>query len=94
MSETASAFLIWLPAGTLLPFIISRLTGSDWQEALIEASLFAVLGLLIYPTLFALMVTHTIGYPNIESLFVAGFALAGLTVIGYRRKIGRGRPRY
>lgn len=94
MDETARAFLIWVPAGTLIPFLISRLTGADWRSATIEAALFAALGLLIYPTLFALIVVHIVGYPNVEALFLAGFALAALTVLGYRRSIGSGRPRY
>ncbi|MDI3340381.1 MAG: hypothetical protein QJR03_07580 [Sphaerobacter sp.] len=94
MDETARAFLIWVPAGTLLPFLVSRLTGADWRSSTIEAALFAALGLLIYPTMLALIVVHIVGYPNVELLFLAGFALAALTVVGYRRGIAGGRPRY
>ena len=94
MDETARAFLLWVPAGTLIPFRLSRITGVDWRSATIEAALLAALGLLIYPTLFALVVVHIVGYPNVEALFLAGFVLAALTVLGYRRSIGSGRPRY
>lgn len=94
MDETVRAFLIWLPAATLLPFVISRLTGADWRSAAIEATLFAALGLLIYPTLFALLFVPLFGQPNVEALFLVGFAVAALTVIGYRRSIASGRPRY
>lgn len=87
MSEAETALIIWLPAGTLLPFLISRLTGSDWRGATIEAALFAAFGLLIYPTLLALISVRFFDRPNIEALFLAGFALAALTVLGFRRGI-------
>lgn len=93
MSETAAAFLIWLPAGTLVPFAVSLLTGADRQQAVIEAALFAVLGLLIYPTMLALITVRFVGRPNIALLFLIGFALAALTVVGYRRALGPPRRR-
>lgn len=93
MSDGATALLIWLPAGTLLPFIVSRVLGADWRGAVIEAALFAALGLLIYPTLLALIVARFVRHPNVELLFLGGFALAALTVYGYRVSIAQGRRR-
>jgi hypothetical protein len=54
MSELLAAFLIWLPLGTLVPLLIARVTGSDWRGALIEASFFATMGLIVFPILIAL----------------------------------------
>lgn len=87
MNDGAVAVLIWLPAGTILPFIVSRLTGADRQAAIIEAAIFAFFGLLLYPTLFGLLIVRFVSAPNVEILFGAGFVVAALTVIGYRRGI-------
>lgn len=91
MSADAQALLIWLPAGTLLPFLISRLTGADWRGALVEASFFAVLGLLLYPTLIALLLVRFAGEPPVALLFVAGFVLAALSLLLFRRRANRRR---
>lgn len=87
MGETARALLIWLPAGTLLPFFISRLTGSDWRGAFLEACLFIALGLLLYPTLLGLIAVGIYGVPNVDILYLIGYALATLTLIGIRRRL-------
>ena len=92
MSEAAVTLLIWLPAATLLPFVVSLATGSNWRGAVIEATLFAALGLLIYPTLLALVGSAFTRSPNINALFVTGFALAALSVVLLRRQ-SRGRYR-
>jgi hypothetical protein len=86
MSDVAAAFLIWLPTGTLLPYIVSRLTGAGWRGAFIEASIFACLGLLIYPTLLALITVRFVHYDSADPLFIAGYGLAFLSLLFYRRK--------
>ena len=91
MSESAQALFIWLPAGTLLPFLVARLTGADWRGALVEASLFATLGLLLYPTLIALLIVRFVGQPNVVPLFLGGFALAFLSLLLFRRRANRRR---
>lgn len=93
MSESTRALVIWLPAGTLLPYIISRLTGADRHGAIIEAAIFATFGLLIYPTLFALLTVRFIAHEYVDALFAAGYLLAALTVVGYRRGIAPVRRR-
>jgi hypothetical protein len=93
MTEIETAFLIWLPSGTVLPFLISKLTGSDWRGAFIEASLFAALGLLIYPTALALMTARFVEHTNVTPLFLGGYTLAALTLLLFRRRAA-GRSRY
>lgn len=93
MSDTAAAFLIWLPTGTLLPLIISKLTGAEWRGAFIEASLFACLGLLIYPIMLALATAHFVHFSSANPLFIGGYALAALSLLYYRRR-SRGTTRY
>ncbi|HVX30759.1 MAG TPA: hypothetical protein VHA53_09795 [Nitrolancea sp.] len=93
MSDVAAAFLIWLPTGTLLPFVVSRLTGAGWRGAFIEASIFACLGLLIYPTMLALLTIRFIHYDSPEPLFIAGYLLAFLSLLLYRRR-ARGTNTY
>jgi hypothetical protein len=93
VSDITAAFLIWLPTGTLLPFFVSRLTGAGWRGAFIEASIFACLGLLIYPTMFALLIAPFITLSSADPLFIAGYLLAFLTLLLFRRK-SRGRTRY
>lgn len=91
MSESAQALLIWLPAGTLLPFLVARLTGADWRGALVEAALFAALGLLLYPTLIALLLVRFTGEPNTVALFLGGFVLALVSLLLFRRRANRRR---
>ena len=86
MSEVTAAFVIWLPTGTLLPLIISKLTGAEWRGAFIEASLFACLGLFIYPTMLALITVRFVHLSSVEPLFVASYALSALSVLYYRRR--------
>ena len=92
MSEAAVTLLIWLPAATVLPFVVALATGSNWRGAIIEAALFAALGLLIYPTLIALVISAFTRDPNINALFITGFVLAALSVVLLRRQ-ARGRYR-
>jgi hypothetical protein len=93
VSEATAAFVIWLPTGTLLPFLISKLTGAGWRGAFIEASLFAALGLLIYPTMLALITIRFVHFDSPEPLFVAGYVLAALSLLYYRRR-SHGPRRY
>lgn len=93
MSEVTAAFVIWLPTGTLLPFLISKLTGAEWRSAFIEASLFAALGLLIYPTTLALLTARFVHLTSPEPLFIASYVLAALTLLYYRRR-SHGPRRY
>jgi len=92
-AEWLRAFLIWLPAGTLGPYIVSRWRGADPRLAIIEAGIFALSGLLLYPTLLGLLSARFIDWQRgtvpVESLFVAGFFLAGLTIVLMRRATHR-----
>lgn len=87
--EWLRALLLWLPAGTLGPFIISRVTGADQRLALIEAAVFALCGLLLYPTLLGLLSARFIEWQRgelpVEALFVTGFLLASVTLVLMRR---------
>lgn len=94
VSDTEAALLIWLPAGTIVPFIVSWLTGADWRGAIIEASFFAALGLLIYPTALGLISARFTSQPNVELLFVISFALALGSVLLFRRSANRTHHRF
>ncbi|MCM8748117.1 hypothetical protein NET02_03075 [Thermomicrobiaceae bacterium CFH 74404] len=85
--EVLRAFLLWLPAGTLVPFLLCWRTGSSARLAVIEATIFALGGLLIYPTLLGLISARFFDRPNPEVLFVFGFLLATLTLLGFRRRM-------
>ncbi len=89
----AAAFFIWLPTATVLPFAISKLTGAEWRGAFIEASLFAALGLLIYPTMLALVTARFVRPSSPTPLFIGGYALAALSLLYYRRR-SRGPQKY
>lgn len=92
--EVVRAFLLWLPGGTLAPFLVSWLTGASPRMAVVEASIFAFCGLLVYPTVLGLISARFVDDPNVESLFVMGFVLAALTLVGFRRRtrqLQRGR---
>lgn len=89
MNEAWLAVAFWLPAGTLVPFIISRLTGSDWRGAFIEASLFAALGLMIVPIALGLMSLPFFDEPPINLLYVGGFVVATLALLVFRRQAAR-----
>jgi len=89
LSETIWALGVWLPLGTLLPFVVARLTGNDWRGALIEASIFACFGLLVYPIFFALILVRLTAHPLVQLYFLLGWICAVLTSLGYRRKIMR-----
>ncbi len=86
MSDNTAAFAIWLPAATLLPLIISKLTGAEWRSAFIEMSLFACLGLFIYPTMLALMTIRFVSWTSPEPLFIGGYLLSALSLLYYRRR--------
>lgn len=91
--EVVRAFLLWLPGGTILPFVVSRLTGADTRLALIEAAIFALGSLLVYPTLLGLLSARFVHWQQagtwVEALFVGGFVLAALTIIVMRRATRR-----
>lgn len=93
MADIGRAFFLWLPGGTLLPFIVSRLTGADTRMALIEAGIFALGGLLVYPTFLGLVTARFVNWGSaaawIELLFLAGFFLAALTILAMRRATQR-----
>ena len=93
MADVAAAFFIWLPTATVLPFAISKLTGAEWRGALIEASLFAALGLLIYPTMLALATARFVHLSSPTPLFVVGYILSALSLLYYRRR-SRGPQRF
>ena len=86
MSDTTAAFAIWLPTATIVPLIVSKLTGAEWRSAFIEMSLFACLGLFIYPTMLALMTIRFVHWSSTDPLFVGGYFLATLSVLYYRRR--------
>jgi len=92
-SELLRAFLVWLPGGTILPFLLSKLTGADTRQAFIEAVIFALAGLLVYPTLFGLLSARFVDWSTtgawVESLFIAGFLAAALTLVVMRRTTRR-----
>ncbi|MCX2726170.1 hypothetical protein OO015_01465 [Thermomicrobium sp. 4228-Ro] len=92
-SEVIRAFLLWLPGGTVLPFVVSRLTGADTRLAMIEAAIFALGSLLVYPTLLGLLSARFVQWQAagawVETLFLGGFALAALTIVVMRRATRR-----
>ena len=96
MSEVTIALGIWMPLGTLVPLILSRLTGADWRGAFIEASIFATMGILIFPILFALSLGLVIGEPNVDLIFGISYVLALGCVLAFRRQsnLAEQRRRY
>lgn len=89
MSEITVALGIWMPLGTIVPLILARLTGADWRGAFIEASIFATLGILIFPIVLALTLALIIGQPNVDLLFAASYVLALICVLLFRRQSNR-----
>jgi hypothetical protein len=89
MTEIWIALGIWMPLGTIVPLIVSRLTGADWRGALIEASIFAIMGILIFPILFALTLALMFGQPNVDLIFAVSYVLATLCVVGFRRRANK-----
>lgn len=87
MSEFVVAIGLWLPLGTVVPLVLSKLTGSDWRGAFIEASIFAIMGVLIFPILFALSLALIFGQPNVDLVFAISYALATVCVLLIRRRI-------
>lgn len=92
MSELTAALIIWLPLGTIVPLILARLTGADWRGAFIEASLFATLGLIIFPITIALIVASFTTEPDVNLIFAASYVLALVCVLLFRRHSNRGEP--
>ncbi len=90
MSDIWLAIGVWLPLGTIVPLIVSKLTGSDWRGAFIEASIFAIIGLLILPILFALTLALIFGKPNVDLIFGISYLLAALSVLMFRRRVNKG----
>ncbi|MBX6753604.1 hypothetical protein [Thermorudis peleae] len=79
------AFAFWLPAGTLGPFLVSLRTHASFQQAIIEATLFALFGLLFYPTLLAMLLVRYVKPVPVEPIVGVSFVLATFSVIGLRR---------
>lgn len=93
MSQSPLAAFAWLAAGTVLPWLVSLLTGADVRGALIEAAIFATFGLVIYPTMFALIGARFVAQPNINVLYALGFVASAVTVYGYRVRIATAHRR-
>jgi ABC-type enterochelin transport system permease subunit len=91
MSDVTAALIIWLPLGTIVPLIVSRLTGADWRGALIEASIFATMGLIVFPILIALVVAIFTRDPNVDVIFGVSYLLAILSVLLFRRQSNKTR---
>jgi hypothetical protein len=85
MTDTIVALAIWMPLGTVVPFVLAKLTGSDWRGAFIEASIFAIIGILIFPILFALALGVIFGQPNVDVIFAISYVLALGCVLLFRR---------
>lgn len=92
MSELTAALVIWLPLGTIVPLILSRITGADWRGAFIEASIFATLGVIIFPITIALIVASFTTEPNVNVIFGVSYVLALVCVLLFRRHSNRGEP--
>ncbi|MCX7623514.1 MAG: hypothetical protein RMK01_03120 [Thermomicrobium sp.] len=92
-AELLRAVLLWLPGGTIVPFLVARLTGAETRAALVEATIFALGGLLVYPTLLGLLSARFVDWHAasswIELLFVGGFLLAAATLVVMRRATRR-----
>jgi hypothetical protein len=86
MSDITMALGIWLPLGTVVPLILAKLTGADWRGAFIEASIFATMGILIFPILFALTLGVIIGKPNVDLIFGISYILALGCILLFRRR--------
>jgi cellulose synthase/poly-beta-1,6-N-acetylglucosamine synthase-like glycosyltransferase len=91
MSDLFAAFFIWLPLGTVVPLLVARFTGSDWRGAVIEASLFATMGLVVFPILLALIIAIWTTDPNVHMIFAVSFGLAIVTNLVFRRQATKGR---
>jgi hypothetical protein len=89
MSDLMMALLIWFPLGTIVPFVVSKLTGADWRGALIEASIFATMGLLVFPILLALLISIVNTSPNVDLIFGISYVLAAITVLIFRRQTNK-----
>lgn len=90
MSDIWIALGLWLPLGTVVPLIVSKLTGSDWRGAFIEASIFAIMGILIFPILFALTLALIFGKPNVDLIFLVSYLLSAGCVLMFRRRVNKG----
>ncbi len=86
MTDTIIALGVWLPLGTVVPLILARVTGADWRGAFIEASIFATMGILIFPILFALTLGLLISDPNVDLIFGISYLLALGCVLLFRRQ--------
>lgn len=92
MSDVTTALIVWLPLGTIIPLIVARLTGADWRGAFIEASIFATLGILIFPITLALIVSSFTTEPNVDLIFAASYVLALVCLLLFRRHSNKGEP--
>lgn len=92
MSDLSAALIIWLPLGTIVPFVVARLTGADWRGAFIEASIFATLGIIIFPITLAFIFATFTRDPNIDLIYALSYALAVICILLLRRYSNRGRP--
>jgi hypothetical protein len=86
MSDIAMALGIWLPLGTIVPLILAKLTGADWRGAFIEACIFATLGILVFPILFALTFGLFGLTRNVDLIFAISYVLALASVLVFRRQ--------
>jgi hypothetical protein len=91
MSDVTAALVIWLPLATVVPLIISKVTGADWRGAVIEAAIFATMGLLIFPILIALAVAIFTRSPNVDAIFAVSYVLAIGCVLLFRRQSNKTR---
>ncbi|MEX2426230.1 MAG: hypothetical protein WD401_05630 [Thermomicrobiaceae bacterium] len=89
MSEVAIALGIWLPLGTVGPFILSRVTGADWRGAFIEACIFATLGVLIFPIMIAMTFALFTRSPNVDIVFAISYILGAISILLFRRRSNR-----
>ncbi len=94
MSDITFALAIWLPLGTIVPLVLSRVTGADWRGAVIEASLFATIGLLILPITFALVAAAFVSQPNVDLIFAVSYVLALGCVLAFRRHSNESKVRH
>jgi ABC-type iron transport system FetAB permease component len=86
MSEIYVALLIWFPLGTIIPLVIARATGADWRGAFVEASLFATMGLVVFPFLLALIFAIWTTSPNVNVVFAISIVLAIVTGLIFRKR--------
>lgn len=91
LSDVTAALIIWLPLATIVPLLVARVTGADWRGAVIEASIFATIGLVVMPFLVALVFAIFTRDPNVDLIFAISYTLAIASVLLFRRQSNRTR---